>query len=346
VRAGWRSTKASVLNSAVGIWYKHAAPNPRPLGKHGAGDSWCPDRGFVIIDYKTYPLARVPVFATMVAVPESIVIGDLVRSYFDQQSALALAQGELMPVSSPTLFGRVFQVFLSRADIDHRELGRYLGLDQATIRDLEISGMGGLGKTVLLTQQFYERLRHVPGFSDEAINLLEKAREIDELTFSESFTDPSEAAIISPPMPSSPGENEHSLAKHISDLQSQAKFGDERKPPIHYSHTSVPDHASRLVDEGKWEQEPKKGGIIYDRGRITTLDHAARVTGVKLGTIYNLLNDGKLTEQGRIKAHGGGKVLIDLDELDSIPKRPVGRPKKSPERPSRKRPRGRPRKNP
>jgi hypothetical protein len=84
-----------------------------------------------------------------------------------------------MPASPPPLFGRLFHVFLSRADIDRSELAGYLDLDPATIRDLEIRG---LGKTPLIIELFYERLKNVPGFSDEAINVLEKAREIDELT--------------------------------------------------------------------------------------------------------------------------------------------------------------------
>jgi len=117
--------------------------------------------------------------------------------------------------------------------------------------------------------------------------------------------------------------------------------------PSFYDHT-MPKHGSRIVEEGKWQEAPKKGGIIYDRGRITTLDYASNVTGVKVVTLRHYLSDGKLSERGRIKAPGGGKVLIDLDELDSVlsTKKPVGRPRKTPKRLLLKRPRGRPRKNP
>jgi hypothetical protein len=153
-------------------------------------------------------------------------------------------------------------------------------------------------------------------------------------------------ATISPPMPPKEGESVDPLAEHISDLQSQAKLKSETKQrPSHYPHENVVFHVAQLRTEAKSQEEPPAGsGIIYDRGRLMTLAEASRVSGVKLGTLHNLLSDGKLTERGRIKAPGGGKVLIDLDELDSLPRRPVGRPKKSPERLSSRRPRGRPRK--
>jgi hypothetical protein len=126
-----------------------------------------------------------------------------------------------------------------------------------------------------------------------------------------------------------------------------AKIAQTMEIRNHFPHT-MPEHGSQIVREGKWQQEQKKGGVIYDRGRITTLDYASSVTGIKLGTIYNYLNDGKLTARGRIfaPARGGGKVLIDLDELDSVlsNRKPGGRPRKTPKRLLNKRPRGRPRK--
>jgi hypothetical protein len=108
-------------------------------------------------------------------------------------------------------------------------------------------------------------------------------------------------------------------------------------------------HVAQLQAEAQSQEKPPAGsGVIYERGRLTTVAEASRVTGIKLGTLYNHLNSGKLTERGRIiaSAPGGGKVLIDLDELDSLPRRQVGRPKQLPESPSSKRSRGRPKKNP
>jgi hypothetical protein len=115
----------------------------------------------------------------------------------------------------------------------------------------------------------------------------------------------------------------------------------------HYPHT-LPEHGSQIVAEGKLSQEQKKGGVIYDRGRITTLDHASSVSGVKLGTLRNYLSEGKLSERGHIFIPGRQKVLIDLDELDSVlsSRKPGGRPRKIPEPLLPKRPRGRPRKTP
>jgi hypothetical protein len=39
----------------------------------------------------------------------------------------------------------------------------------------------------------------------------------------------------------------------------------ENPLPIHYPHSSVPDHAPQLVKEGKWEQAPKKGVVFEAR---------------------------------------------------------------------------------
>jgi hypothetical protein len=70
----------------------------------------------------------------------------------------------------------------------------------------------------------------------------------------------------------------------------------ENPLPIHYRHTSVPEHAPRLVGEGNW-QVPKKG-VIYQEGQpskkgtpeagpvqtyevVTTLRQAAEKTGIE-----------------------------------------------------------------
>ena len=47
--------------------------------------------------------------------------------------------------------------------------------------------------------------------------------------------------------------------------------------------------------------------------------------------LHNYLSDGKLSERGRIKASGRKKVLIDLDELDSVlsSRKPGCRPRKT-----------------
>jgi hypothetical protein len=67
--------------------------------------------------------------------------------------------------------------------------------------------------------------------------------------------------------------------------------------PIPYSHTSVPDHAPRLVGEGKFQQVPKKG-VVYEEGQpskkgtpeasaaktyevVATLRQAADKTGIE-----------------------------------------------------------------
>jgi transcriptional regulator with XRE-family HTH domain len=144
---------------------------------------------------------------------------------------------------------------------------------------------------------------------------------------------------------------------NITDIPQNIVISESESLRIHYSHT-MPEHGTRIVGEGKWQpsdkpeqspQAPAPGsGVIYDRGRLTTLAEASRTSGLKVGTLRNYLSDGKLTERGRIIASGGGKVLIDLDELDSVlsSRKPGGRPRKIPERMVNKRPRGRPRKTP
>jgi transcriptional regulator with XRE-family HTH domain len=148
-----------------------------------------------------------------------------------------------------------------------------------------------------------------------------------------SFTSTRVRVIISPPMPAKEVENGDHLTEHISDLQSQATLGSEtNQRPSHYPHHNVVFHVAQLRAEALSQQSPAAGsGVIYDRGRLMTLAEASKVSGVKLGTVYNYLNDGKLTVRGRIfsPSPGGGKVLIDLDELNSLPRRPRGRPKKN-----------------
>jgi hypothetical protein len=116
------------------------------------------------------------------------------------------------------------------------------------------------------------------------------------------------------------------IRTHVLDLQSQAKLGSERRErPLPYPHENVVFHAAHLRGDAMSQQEPPAGsGVIYERGRIMTVAEASRVSGVKLGTLHNDLNDGKLTVRGRIfsPAPGGGKVLVDLDQVMSLPRRP------------------------
>jgi len=66
--------------------------------------------------------------------------------------------------------------------------------------------------------------------------------------------------------------------------------------------------------------------------RLMTLAEASEISGIRIGTLSNYLHEGKLTRRGRQRypAPGGGKVLVDLDEVRSLQKRPVGRPRKNP----------------
>jgi transcriptional regulator with XRE-family HTH domain len=174
----------------------------------------------------------------------------------------------------------------------------------------------------------------------------EVEEEVQEYS-AKSLPDIGYRGIIPSPMPPKevvPGDH---IIDIVTELQSQARLGSEKERPTHYPHENVVFHVARLRAEDLRQEEPPSGsGIIYERGRLATIAEAARVSGVKMGTLRNYLSDRKLTERGRITAPGGGKVLIDLDQLDSVlsSRKLGGRPRKTPKRLLDKRPRGRPRK--
>jgi transcriptional regulator with XRE-family HTH domain len=95
------------------------------------------------------------------------------------------------------------------------------------------------------------------------------------------------------------------------------------------------------------EKAKSKRGVAFERRRaqqtqeqqgaeppehLITLAEASKVSGITLGTLYNYLHEGKLTERGRepYPAPGRGKVLVEPDEVRLLPRRPRGRPKKNP----------------
>jgi transcriptional regulator with XRE-family HTH domain len=277
-----------------------------------------------------------------------------------------------MRPSFSTRVGKLLQDLREQAGMRQDELAIHLNVSMSTIQDWE-EGRSEPPDDL----EFYYRLRKVPGFTqihevkeikiegyqgilvsagfrgesgailEQRIHELEEARDKDPLSFTKplSFTDMGHHDIMSAPKPSL-----------LTDLTSILVQSEAKPLRIHYTH-AMPEHAPDLVDEGKWQLSNKPeqrspiplpgSGVIYDRGRLTTLTEASRVTGVKLGTLHNYMSDGKLTERGRIKGNGGGKVLIDLDELDSVlsNRKSGGRPRKIPQRLVNKRPRGRPRKS-
>jgi transcriptional regulator with XRE-family HTH domain len=162
-----------------------------------------------------------------------------------------------------------------------------------------------------------------PTIEEEAQGILTK--------FVQSGT--SKYVSISSPMPPKPEvEPGDHLTKHVSDLQSEGKFGSEQKGrPLPYPHENVVFHVAHLRRETLSQQVPPAGsGVI--RGHLMTLAEASQTSGIPVGTLRNYLHEGKLTARGRefASAPGGGKVLVDAKELRSLPRRPVGRPKKNP----------------
>lgn len=87
----------------------------------------------------------------------------------------------------------------------------------------------------------------------------------------------------------------------------------------------------RLRGDGFNEEEAKKVVTALEVKPIT-IEEAARQYGIPEGTIRRWLVKGHLHEIGRIRysAPGGGKVLVDAEEVrelaDNRPK--LGRPKK------------------
>jgi transcriptional regulator with XRE-family HTH domain len=88
-----------------------------------------------------------------------------------------------------------------------------------------------------------------------------------------------DGGIISLPMPHEVVENGDHLAKHISELQSQATLGSEKARPTHYPHENVVFHVSQLQAEALGRQRTKKdSGKSYEV--VATLRDAAERTGV------------------------------------------------------------------
>ena len=137
----------------------------------------------------------------------------------------------------------------------------------------------------------------------------------------ESFTDTVDSAIISPPMPPKevvPGDH---IIDIVTELQSQAKLGSERKErPRHYPHENVVDHVAHLRAESL-EKQPD---------RLVTIKEGVRLTGLPHGTIGRWLSARRLKERGRqwLARPGGRSIpmysLADLTYLKDNPP-PVGK---------------------
>ena len=126
---------------------------------------------------------------------------------------------------------------------------------------------------------------------------------------------------------------------HVAELASQANLGSETKQrPSHYSHTNLPEHARRVVAEGKF-QEAKAGktGVVFDSSQagllfdaLSNQDHKHRQRAVQLVRRFNaavekekaheLIKDkGIMMEQASRKYGVPASTLQDWKELGLIP---------------------------
>jgi hypothetical protein len=244
----------------------------------------------------------------------------------------------------------------------------HLAIDQAQL-GMSLEGMGGAEKTQLLTKLIAEVVMQVVGqialiapeigiqesIKASGRNSADTTSAVDEevkQALSDSFTDTRFRAIISALMASSEGEHGHSLAKHISDLQSQATFGAESKRPLPYPHENVVFHAAQLQAEALGKQGTKKGSdkpyevvdTLRDAAKRTGLAHDEILTTREIEAEYHINKKliHEYTQRGRrgrphltpldirLAGGGGGQLLFRREDIESLvanPPKPGRTPK-------------------
>jgi hypothetical protein len=115
--------------------------------------------------------------------------------------------------------------------------------------------------------------------------------------------------------------------------QAELAYLKDNRPPIGKHISKEKSQRKRSVAfERRPAQQAQERQAAESSKPLITLAEASQASGIKLSTLYNYLHEGKLTERGRdpYPAPGRGKVLVDPDEVSSLPRRSRGRPKKVP----------------
>jgi hypothetical protein len=117
--------------------------------------------------------------------------------------------------------------------------------------------------------------------------------------------------------------------------------------PIHYPHSSVPDHAPRLVDEGKFQEgkRRRRSRVVYQQRhsrdktgqevpeQLMTVQDVIDTLQLPPRTVWSWFSTGRLKERGRVwlaEPGGRGSPLVSLAQGESLKNErpPRGRPPK------------------
>jgi ribosome-binding protein aMBF1 (putative translation factor) len=240
-------------------------------------------------------------------------------------------------------FGKLLRDFRERAGLSQGTLASLLKEKVSKIKDLEA------GKREPPREaQFYQRLRKVPGFTDSDIARLLQGTGYDPTLLAELYQRedakgaPHQAAPLLHNSCRTPTEEEpqdiltESSQTGASISEKEALNGLKEYPlPIHYPH-SMPEHGARIVEEGKWEQAPKKG-VVYQSSHARLLfealenpNHKHRHRAVQLVRRFNkavekekaqahIHDRGIVIQQASQKYGISATILRDWEEMGLIP---------------------------
>jgi transcriptional regulator with XRE-family HTH domain len=281
-----------------------------------------------------------------------------------------------MPALSVSRFAQMLRKYRKAAGLSPSQLARYLNEDTSFIRELE-SGK----RKPPAAAAFYEGFYEVPGFTDTEITGLLEAQRIDRAA--EAFRNILAMQPIDPPEHGQGIPEElypsivHALVMHaleqrgveaeqdpltqfvltkisefgsmsVRELLQMLDFPPKTMPnpesPTHYPHTSVPDHASRLVGEGKFQKAKarRRPRATYEKPqlqegeqpeRLMTVQEVIDILQLPPSTVWTWLATGRLKERGRIwhvEPGGRSSPLVSQSEAEYLNNNrpPMGRPRK------------------
>jgi transcriptional regulator with XRE-family HTH domain len=157
-----------------------------------------------------------------------------------------------------------------------------------------------------------------------------------------------EQATQDPPTPLE--EEQESLTKFVhKGIRERGSISSPVKPeiPDHYEHTNVPEHAPRLVGEGKFQeaQARRRTNIVYQSrdakdkvgqvapDQLVTVQDVIDTLHLPPSTVWSWFATGRLKERGRVwlaEPGGRGSPLVSKDQAETLKNErpPRGRPPK------------------